>query len=366
MEEVPLKTIRCGKFSKKQGCFLSLQETAPGLEFLWRNVTDKDEECVRFQCGDISAVDLRVETKFGSIDAMKGRIIVECLSPVLEQHAPPPKGNNKTGSENFIIEATFHVDETGEVRDIIQKLRDACLSKKRQTHEDENGSSSKESTTTKAKIFKEGLPDWVSFIPHHFYSRSTRRFIQLAIFIYMVFSVTWALWQLYRHVDFIQELVAPLVDMLQYQYQILDNILQLLNTIFEEYTIQWLCFIKPLYTLTNTLASPLWNVFRQFNPLLSIILQVLTVTWNIFRPVAKPIITLGYFSVQFIFTMFRSLKTIMTGLWSPLNSASDHLILMRTTVINSSKALSLGVIRLAKKIYKIIWLRRSARAEKEE
>lgn len=406
MAEVPLKTIKCGKWfksSKSQGnCFLSCQikKSVPLLEFVWKSGNDnKDGQSVTFQCADVSAVDLRVNTKFGSIDAMKGTIIVECFSPVILQTVDSDNMGKDihehvkiSGTENFILQAKFHVNETGAVRDIVRQFRSSCSNlKERKTDENE---------FTKVSTFKEGLPDWVGFIPHYLYSWWTRQAIDLAIFIYMVFSVTWALWQLYRHVDFVRQLVMPLIDIFQYQYQLLDNLVHLLNTIFEEYTMQWLCFIKPLYTVGTTIASPLLKILAQLSPLLYVILRSLTSVWQVLKPVAKPLFTIGYQFVQFIGTIFQSLKTLVARFWSPFYNVSvpamvsgqfksvrrvlravyygslhqaqhldplkAQLSVMRTTVVNSCKALGLGIAHLMRLIYKIIWLRRSAKSQKEE
>lgn len=407
MDEVPLKTIKFGKWLKcstsQLGCLLSCPKSGPLLEFTWRNGSSEDDECesVIFQCGDISAVDVRVETKFGSIDSMKGTIIVECLSPILVRNVDsdnvgsscsPAKDVNKvvntSGTKNFIIEATFHVNETEPVRHIIRQLRSSCS-----RQESETGLENESTKVPKPKIttIKEGLPNWVRFIPHYLYSRRTRRTIELAIFLYMIFSVTWALWQLYRYVDFIRELLTPLINLLQYQYQLLDNLFHLFNAIFEKYTTQWLCFIQPLYTVGTTLAAPLFKILSQFSPLLFIVLQSLKSVWGVLKPVAKPIISIGYQFAQFISTIFHSIKILVARIWSPFYNAlmpvrrvlgavyyrslyqalhfdplKAQLSIVRTTVINSTKALGVGTAHLFRQIYKIIWLRRSARTHKEE
>ena len=404
MDEVPLKTIEFGKWLKcsttQPSCFLSCPKSVPLLEFAWRSDNSEDDKSVIFQCGDISAVDVRVETKFGAIDSMKGTIIVECLSPIFVQNVDSDNVGSSTakdvnkvvnisGVKNFIIEATFHVNETEAVRRIIRQLRDSCS-----REESKTGVENESTKTPKPKIttFKEGLPNWVRFIPHYLYSRRTRRTIELAIFLYMIFSVTWALWQLYRYVDFIRELLTPLIDLLQYQYQLLDNFVHLFNTIFEKYTVQWLCFIKPLYTVGTMLASPLLKILSQLSPLFLIILQSLKTVWDALKPVAKPIFSIGYQFAQFTITILRSIKMLVARFWSPLYNAlvpavrralgavyygslyqarhfdplKAQLGIVRTTVINSAKALGLGTAHLLRQIYKIIWLRRSARTRHKE
>lgn len=402
--EVPLKTIKCGKFWKTHpGCFLSCEDTTSSLQFVWRSLHGEDEQSVSFQCKDISAVDLRVRTKFGSIDAMRGIIIVECLSSILVQEVGDPKfymNNVSSASKNFIIQATFHVNETGAVRDIIRKLQSSSSTPaKTDQNKHENDSCSLKLLNTSTTNFQEGLPDWVGFIPHVLYSRRVRQFVELGIFLYVVFSVAWALWQLYSHVDFVSELVRPLIDMLKCQYHLLDHTVYFFNTIFEEYTTKWLCFIKPLHTITTTIASPLWRTLGQLSPIFHTVFQGLTVIWHVLWPVAKPMFSLIYQLVQFIFTTVHQLKKFVSRFWSPVHHISVPVVisaqfnsvkrmlgivyhglgqarhldplkaqftLVRSIVINSGKSLGLGVFRLMKQIYKIIWLRRLARGPKED
>ena len=373
MAEVPLKAIKCGRIRKKQpNCFLVLPETAmPKLEFICRDETNGD---VTLQCENITAIDLKVEAKFGSIEAMKGTILVE--SSVLQKLTPSTIGttynNSATTSEsstkqyrNCLVQATFHVKETGAVRDLLRKLQsNSNLS----TNTTPNGDTNHSQTH-----FKEGLPHWVRYIPHYFYSKRTRQCIQLAIYVYFVFSVMWALWQLYRYVDFVREAVQPLIEFIQYQYRLLGYVIEFFSALFEKYTVQWLCFIKPLYMVMSTVAAPITNSFMALwpvvKPVLNIGYQIFLLVFAIFRALKNtvarlcPAIDIG--------TYFRALKSMLWVLWRSLGQAQldplkAQLILVRTTVINSSRALSLGMVRLVRKIYKVIWLRRSAHLEKED
>ena len=395
MAGVPLKSIKCGKIRKKQpNCYLVLPEIdVPRLDFICRDTTNGD---LTLQCENITAIDLKVEAKFGSIEAMKGTLLVECS--ILENHSAIETTNNISEtfckrSANCLVQATFHVDETGAVRDILRKLRSNNFN----SNLDEN-TTVNSNPKSNPKKFKEGLPSWVQYIPHYLYSKRTRQCIQLAIYIYLVFSVMWALWQLYRYVDFVRETVQPLIDLLQYQYRLLGYVIQFFNTVFEEYTIQWLCFIRPLYTVISTMAAPLLQTIGQLGPVLRIVTQSVTNSCAVLWPVVKPVLNIGYQLMYFVFTILRALKNMLARLWFPfvdisvptivgtyfrairnmllvlwhslgqaqLDPLKAQLVIVRTTVIHSSKALGLGMVRLARKIYKVIWLRRSARVEKEE
>ena len=394
MAEVPLKAIKCGRIRKKQpNCFLILPETSmPKLEFICRDETNGD---VTLQCENITAIDLKVEAKFGSIEAMKGTILVECS--VLEKLTPSTTGttydNLTTASEsstkcypNCLVQATFHVKETGAVRDLLRKLRgNSNLSSNTTANDDKNQS---QSNTTH---FKEGLPHWVRYIPHYLYSKRTRQCVQLAIYVYFVFSVMWALWQLYRYVDFVREAVQPLIEFIQYQYRLLGYVIEFFSTLFEKYTVQWLCFIKPLYMVMSTMAAPLLQTVAQLGPVIRIVTQGVTNSCMALWPVAKPVLNVGYRLFLFLFailrtlkntmsklfpafdvgTYFRALKNMLWALWLSLGQAQldplkAQLILVRTIIINSGRALSLGMVRLVRKIYKVLWLRRSAHLEKED
>ena len=399
MVEVPLNSIKCGKFCKKQSnCYLTLPESGLlRLDFIY---SDGNDDILTLQCKDITAVDLRVEAKFGSIEAMKGTLLVECsvlqttktaLKPSGDiDSAPPPEISGKLSET--LVRATFHVNETGAVRDVIRKLRGQ--------YSRSNSDQGKTQNTPQnyPDIFQEGLPSWVEYVPHYLYSKRTRRGIQLAIYIYLIFSVTWALWQLYRYVDFVRECIRPLIEFLQYQYRILDHLIRFFNTLLEEYTVQWLCFIKPLCTVISAIAAPLLQIFGQLGPIFQVIAQGVakscTILWPIFKPVVNVGYQLGYLVVillrvlkstlarlwflfvdnsvaTIIVAYFRATKHMLWVLWNSLGQAQldplkVQLVIVRTTVIQSGKAVGFGIVRLVRNIYKVIWLRRSARINKEE
>ncbi|XP_028404340.1 uncharacterized protein LOC114526985 [Dendronephthya gigantea] len=402
MDEVPLISVKCGGILKKQSdnCCLAIPDkNEPRLDFVCEA---KDGEILKLHCRNITAIDLRVEAKFGSIDAMKGTLLIEC-SVVKTKHPVNESMNEDlallsgNSGESCLVRASFHVNETGAIRDLLRKLKGIYTS----TNLDENTSirhpngSSETSSQTNTKHLKEGLPKWVEYIPHFLYSKRTRQCIQLAIYVYLVFSVMWALWQLYRYVEFVREFLRPLIDFLQYQYRLLDYAIRFFNTIFEEYTVQWLCFIKPLYTVASTMAAPVLQTVAQLRPLLQIVAQSVTsscaVMWPVVKPIANVAYQLGYFlfgilqglknlvgrlwfpfvnvSIPSIFgTYFRAVKQMLLTLWQSLGQTQldplrAQLLIVRATVIQSCRALGFGVARLAQKINQIIWLRRSARVE---
>ena len=403
MAEVPLKSIKCGKVCRKQpNCYLVLPETGLSrLDFIYR---DGNDDILTLQCEDITAVDLRVEAKFGSIEAMKGTLLVECSVLQTKNTTLESSSNNNSTSpseiygersKNCLVRATFHVNETGAVRDVIRKLRGHYS----RPNSDQNTAGNPQNTPqNQSKVFQEGLPSWVEYVPHYVYSKRTRQFIQVAIYIYLIFSVTWALWQLYRYVDFVRECVQPLIEFLQYQYRVLDHLIRFFNTLLEEYTIQWLCFIKPLCTVTSAIAAPLLQMFGQLGPILRIIAQTVTNSCTILWPIFKPVVNVGYQFGHLLLIIFRVLKNTLARLWllfvdnsvpavivaylraikrmlwvlwnslgqAQLDPLRVQLVIVRTTVIQSGKAVSFGMVRLVRKIYKVIWLRRSARIEKEE
>ena len=390
MAEVPLKAIKCGRIRKKHpNCYLALCEGGlPRLDFICRDETNGE---LTLRCKDITAIDLRVEAKFGSIEAMKGTVMVECS--VLEKLTLATINNNSVTPElsserlpNNLVQATFHVNETGAVRDIFKKL---------QSNSNVAPSDPNNPQSNPRQFIREGLPSWVQYIPHYFYSKRTRQCIQFAIYVYLVFSVMWALWQLYRHVDFVRESVQPLIELLQYQYRLLGYVIEFFNTLFEEYTVQWLCFIKPLYMVMSTMAAPLLQTIAQLGPVIRIVTQGVTNGCMLLWPVVKPVLNIGYQLLFFVYAILRALKNTVASLWFPVVDASvpttigtyfralrnmlwalwhslgqaqldplkAQLIVVRTTVIHSGKAVSLGVVRLVRKIYKVIWLRRLEKQE---
>lgn len=371
------------------------------LKFLHKDRKHFDHEhCTFLDCKNISAADIRVSAKFGYLDAMTGTLTVECQQ--LIDVAGPHHSKKLVGvssSRSYVLEATFHVNYTGQVRDVLRSLRNA---KQVETTSDAERSPGCEGTKTEGaslltvekktggKKLREGLPDWTPYIPHRVYTPSVRKLIELVITLYTIFSIFWAVWQLYRHVDFIRAYIQPVIDALKYHVELMDKCIQFLNKLFEEMTDQWLAYIKPGYVILSSFASPLiavgrevWSVgysislsfavafqplYHLFEPLFKLIyLLFIKTPYTIFQPafsLGAKCFSLFYDAVlcRILLAQFSNIKHSFYWLVEILEKSMKfdplkaQLILMRSTVINSGKALSLGLVYIFKTIERRVWL----------
>ncbi|KAJ1629597.1 hypothetical protein T492DRAFT_1145048 [Pavlovales sp. CCMP2436] len=70
------------------------------------------------------------------------------------------------------------------------------------------------------------LPRWVKVVPPQFYTPSLRRRIEAVVTLWSAVSILWAMWQLYRNLPLLHELLAPFVRVLN---RYLDALLSRLN-----------------------------------------------------------------------------------------------------------------------------------------
>ncbi|XP_078383136.1 uncharacterized protein LOC144665718 [Oculina patagonica] len=394
---VPLQRIRCGKLDiRNEERWLEYEPLSKNLKFLHKDRKHFDHEyCTFLNCQNISAADLRVSAKFGYLDAMTGTLTVECQK--LIEIDGPHHSASVVSSRSYVLEATFHVNYTGQVRDVLRSLRHAklvaCVADGEAVSREAETQGVASMTTvcsTSEKKLREGLPDWTPYIPHRVYTPAVRRLIESVITLYTIFSILWALWQLYRHVDFIRAYVQPIIDALKYHVELMDKCIQFLNSLFEEMTKQWLAYIKPGYVILSSFASPLiavgrelWSVFvsismafavifqplyQAFEPLFKVIYTVFIKTpYTIFQPAFSAVAkcwSLFYNTVfcRIVIAQFDHVKRLFGWLVEILEKSMKfdplkaQLILMRSNVINSGKALSLGMVYIFKSIERRVWL----------
>lgn len=259
---VPLQRIRCGKLDiRNEERWLEYEPLSKNLKFLHKDRKHFDHEfCTYLNCQNISAADLRVSAKFGYLDAMTGTLTVECQE--LIEIDGPHFGPSVASPRSYVLEATFHVNYTGQMRDVLRSLRHAKLvesvtESEVLSREAESRGVASMSMACSEKKLREGLPDWTPYVPHRVYTPAVRRLIESVITLYTIFSILWAMWQLYRHVDFIRAYVQPIIDALKYHVELMDKCIQFLNSLFEEMTKQWLAYFKPVYVILSSFASPL-------------------------------------------------------------------------------------------------------------
>ena len=387
---VPLQRIRCGRLDiRNDERWLEYERSSTHLKFFHKNRKHLDHDyCTLFECQDISAADLRVTAKFGYLDAMTGTLTIECQRYIqLDSHLATVVSSSIA---SYILEVNFHVNYTGQMRDVLRSLRQA---KKAEASLNNNAfykDDSGRSVVNRKTKLREGLPDWTPYIPHRIYTPFVRKGIELAITIYTICSILWALWQLYRHVDFIRAYVQPLIDALKYHVELLDKWTQILNALFEEMTKQWLAYIKPGCVILSSFASPLvavgeqmwlvvsglWSVvavvfqplYVVFGPLFKVIYLLFVKTpWAVLQPAfsaGAKCWSLFYNTVVYgvILSQLSHAKQVLSWLVEILEKSMKldplkaQLILMRSNVINSGKALSLGLVYIFKSIERRVWL----------
>lgn len=392
---VPLQRIRCGKLDiRNEERWLEYEPLSKNLKFLHKDRKHFDHEyCTYLNCQNISAADLRVSAKFGYLDAMTGTLTVECQE--LIEIDGPHHGASVASPRSYVLEATFHVNYTGQMRDVLRSLRHAKLvesvtdSEVLSREAESRGVASMSMVCSENKL-REGLPDWTPYIPHRVYTPAVRRLIESVITLYTIFSILWAMWQLYRHVDFIRAYVQPIIDALKYHVELMDKCIQFLNSLFEEMTKQWLAYFKPVYVILSSFASPLiaigqetWSVVLSISAAFAVIFQPL---YLLFEPLFKVIYTVF---IKTPYTIFQPAFSVGAKCWSLFYNAvfcrvvlaqfvhakrlfgwlieileksmkfdplKAQLILMRSNVINSGKALSLGMVYIFKSIERRVWL----------
>ena len=384
---IPVQRIRCGTWdARNDERWLEYEPSTTNLKFLYRDRKHTDHDhCTMFRCQDISAADLRVVAKFGFLDAMTGTLTVECQSLIqvdLPHRTPLPY----LSASSYVVEATFHANYTGQMRDLLRSLRHAKKMEAILANANNN-----DGDTLGKKCFKlrEGLPDWVPYIPHRLYTPTVRQTMEFVILLYTVFSIAWAGWQLYRHVDFIRAHVQPVIDALKYHIHLLDKCLQFLNTVFEELTEQWLAYLKPGYVILSSFASPLvaagkqvWSVVSKMSSALQVVIQpicyliqpllhllhllLVKVPCTVLQPVYHVVLKLwSVFREIVIFRLFATqiagLKNVVCGAIEVfersmrLDPFKAQLIVMRSNVLNSGKALGLGLVYIFKSIERRVW-----------
>ena len=391
---VPLQRIRCGEFDiRNEERWLEYEPLSTTLKFMHKDRKHFDHPCCTLvDCTDISAADLRVSAKFGYLDAMSGTVIIECRK-IIDVHTPHRCRKVAPFSGSYVVQATFHVNYTGQMRDVLRSLRHAkqLESATERDSQDENVKPRGVPLITLAdKKLREGLPDWTPYIPHRLYTPGVRTIIELIITVYTIFSILWALWQLYRHVDFIRAYIQPFVDALKYHVHQLDQCIQILNSLFEELTKQWLAYVKPGYVILSSFATPLisvanvlWSViysillavafvvkpfFQFFQPLFNLLYLILIKTpYTVFKPAFSFIakcwsLFCNGVLVRLVLAQISNIRSLLSWMVEILEKSMKldpfkaQLILMRSNVINSGKALSVGLVYIFKNIERRVWL----------
>lgn len=234
---------------------------------------------------NVSAADLSLVSVIpGSLESMVTRLVLETDRKIsYVSHEDVLKGGNGSSEDEdashdlnvHIVHVTASVHETGHLRDILLFLKcnyqdnlspDSPFFRDRQTPAKRSEEDTPGEVTKPSLMLIEGLPYWVSHIPWMFYSKKARHLLQRILFFYTVISVLWAMWQLYRHVNVIRVVIQPIMTALKYY---LSPVVDLCDFAFAIFTLWWHTFLSPLNVLSSLLLSPMLQVFRNFQGVLS-------------------------------------------------------------------------------------------------
>ena len=209
--------------------------------------------------------------------------------------AKEEEGVQKIHSRMVVMTASVH--EAGHLRDILLFLKGGYLGKvspdslfltPRPTHrgKDETDNLSLDQSAMASEnngmTFLESLPVWARYVPWWMYSRNVRISIQNLLFLYSLFSVVWAFWQLYRNVDIIQHVLEPIVAALKEVY--LASVIEVFDMCFAIFTEFWMRFLSPLNVIQALLLAPILQALMQlrtiFLPLAQLTYSVLLTVWQ--------------------------------------------------------------------------------------
>lgn len=366
-DRVPLRSLALGELKyrfedvggtvpTKRGV-LYVSENNAGLQVeIWQesDVTDPDqprrkvEPCGVFKCNSINAVDLKLTSKFaGDLDSMCVKLIVETESPVQlmdTSDASPPS------DVGCLVKATCDVAHLAQIRDMLRNVR---YTKFKSSLGGDVSSLDKQAETVQTVSWREGLPGWVSILPYWMYSHNVRIGIERLILLYTIFSVAWAVWQLYIHVALIKAALEPIVVLLD---MYLESVMKFIDQILHRWTDLWLYYCQPLVVIWASFIGPVWKAFRLVSaPVLRatkpIIVNIQKLPWkNVTQMWAPMRRFLGVLLIPLtkILAVLRRFQVSVTG----FDPGVMRLRMARQLLLAGIRTVGLGTSRLAGKAYR--------------
>lgn len=259
------------------------------------------EESGFFRITQVSAADLAfVSVVPGSLESMVVRLILETEEDIIFEPTIPRAMSTKSSdidsrsvSDCRIVTITASVHESGHLRDTLLFLKSNYASRALSPdsvflspHHVNPAKAEKKETSTAEDFpevtnpqvtFLEGLPFWVSYVPSQLYSKRARIVIQRVILLYTVFSVIWACWQLYRHVNVIRFVIEPIIALIKPYFSFLFDWFDYLFAVFTE---AWQKFLSPLNILRGIMITPLFGTLMQLKSVISPLFTALTQCLN--------------------------------------------------------------------------------------
>ena len=218
-----------------------------------------------FSIRDVSAADLQlVSVVPGSLESMVARLVLETESDVsCEELGRGGGGGGETRElRHRMVTLTASPHEAGSLRDILffQKSPYSSASSLStdslylSPRRSKKAGSKEESSPPQEVVIIDGLPFWTHYIPWWVYSRRVRQTVQFALLLYMVFSVMWAMWQLYRHVHIIRVALKPIINLLWFH---LASLMEVVDGFLAWFTELWTTLLSPLNVFRGIVIAPL-------------------------------------------------------------------------------------------------------------
>lgn len=165
---------------------------------------------------------------------------------------------------------------------------------------------------------REGLPEWVNYIPAKWYSSTIRQVFEYILVLYTLLTLSWAVWQLYKHVGFIQSILKPVLKIIEKYVQVLRDWFRWLDGLFDVFTGWWWRYLKPvlmlatpLYTALAALFKPLRNVADVIAMVTTPLLSCVQVVATALRPLARPLVMFWHLILQ----LYGRLSVSLGILW---------------------------------------------------
>ena len=411
--EIVRGIFECGEDEVRPECELIHEENSAIIYFKipdQKASTRQDRHVYNvLQCADISAGDLKVTTKFGSWDSMVARILIECDGPMfLWKQKGNDKNDDNTQREyaqrkeyefinlkSCMVKATFSVEFVSVVCKMMHLVK-VAKTREIMTIRDLQKSGIISKQTKRPSKIREGLPEWVNYIPYRWYSATLRRTIEYMLVLYTILSLLWAFWQLYRHVDFIQAYLRPIVIFIEHYFSILKSWFQYLDSLFTVLSHYWWHYIKPLLMILVAALSPLFQIFRPLKGIINVIphlfdpfVQFFHMIYIFVKPVFIPLKSLFGLGSQFIISVFNSsaifvrrnptvayiiqrgqefyiVQLIHEAMHGHLDPLKAQVVLVRDLIFKSSRKIYYGLKFIVSKTYfMVLFLRRERQYSRE-
>ncbi|XP_065651341.1 uncharacterized protein LOC105844597 isoform X1 [Hydra vulgaris] len=396
--EIPVNTLKSGTHHYKSSslnydgnqsslnkishpaCSLMYDGTSSSLFFKIPDFSVGNEnKCTTLECSDITAADLRVTSKFGSWDTITCRLLIECKNPLVAWKVSMlPLDDNKSNGENYteknpvyvsikqescMVKATFDVLYANDIKNLLHRVKLAKL-KERLNIQELHKRGLEKNIRVPDKI-REGLPEWVNYIPAKWYSSAVRQVLEYLIGLYTVLTLCWALWQLYKHVSFIQKYMQPLIDFFMFYLHILTDWFKLLDAYADILSTYWWTYMKPMflliYPLYNGLAQlfkPLRNVAGVVNTLFQPFISCAKSLSLALQPLFQPVSNLCGLVTRFLKDIHAMIitTTIYQRIASEINYGSldplrAQVTLIRDVIFRSVRNLIFGMKFIFSRIY---------------